>query len=117
MYAIRSYYVYVTDKYVSTSTHFQLSEWQLFGTEVTTTGMNTLSATVNIYPNPAKEEVFIQVEEKSNVYVYDMLGQIKYSGILEKGTNKVDVSDYNKAMYVVKVSTEKSSNSFILRKE
>jgi len=46
-----------------------------------------------------------------------MLGQIKYSGILEKGTNKVDVSDYNKAMYVVKVSTEKSSNSFILRKE
>jgi len=64
--------LYVTDKYVSTSTHFQLSEWQLFGTEVTTTGMNTLSATVNIYPNPAKEEVFIQVEEKSNVYVYDM---------------------------------------------
>jgi len=55
------------------STQTQISEWQLFGTEVTTTGMNTLSATVNIYPNPAKEEVFIQVEEKSNVYVYDMI--------------------------------------------
>lgn len=70
-----------------------------------------------IYPNPARNSVFIQTKENATICIYDMLGQTKYNGVLTKGTNTIDVSGYKNAMYIVRVATEKYSESFIFRKE
>ena len=51
------------------------------------------------------------------ITIYDMLGKIKCRKVFERGINKIDVSDYKIAMYIVKVYTNKSSESFIFRKD
>ena len=70
-----------------------------------------------IYPNPAQNDVYITVDKNATISIYDMLGQMKYNNTLEKGINSIDISNYSKAMYVVKISTEDSFKTFILRKE
>lgn len=107
----------VTERYSATANVFQLSEWQLFGTEVASTGLNKLSFVAQAYPNPTTKYVIINIEENANICIYDMLGQIKYNGKLNKGTNSIDIANYINAMYIVKVSTDISSESFILRKK
>ena len=61
---------------------------------------------VEIYPNPAKEEVSISLSSKSNIYIYDVKG-----GTVEEFINKeysfiVNTSDWNEGIYIVKVKNE-----------
>ena len=115
--AYRYFRLYVTEIYSNTSTVVQIGEWQLLGKEAESTGVNNLGASIKVFPNPVMNNLFIQIEETSTVRLYNMLGQIKYQGIFEKGTNLLDVNNYKDALYVLNISTEKSSKSFILRKE
>ncbi len=84
---------------------------------VTSTLDKTLISQITVYPNPAKDQLFIQTEEDVTISIYDMLGKIKCRKVFERGINKIDVSDYKIAMYIVKVYTNKSSESFIFRKD
>lgn len=69
------------------------------------------------YPNPAQDNVFIQTEENATICIYDMLGQIKRNQAVEKGITKINISDFNKAMYIMKINKKNSAESFIFIKK
>ncbi|NCC88154.1 MAG: PKD domain-containing protein, partial [Clostridia bacterium] len=59
-----------------------------------------------IYPNPAKDEVFIQFEGKfaNSVSIYDMLGQEVIELVPSSDVNRLDISNLQIGVYFVKVT-------------
>ena len=70
-----------------------------------------------IYPNPAKEYVFIHAQEDSKVSVYDMQGRLVYSDKVLSGETVLNLNNYKSGMYVVKISGNSFSNEMLLKKE
>ena len=78
---------------------------------------NSISKSISIYPNPAKNNLFIESNydlSKSFIAVYDILGK-KMILDFENNTNKsnlvqLNVSAYNKGIYFVKITDEFNSN-------
>lgn len=76
---------------------------------VSTTGISLqLSKSLKLYPNPAQEEVVVSMENTwiQSVSLINVTGQVVYSS-LENVTNsaKIDLKDYPKGLYFVKVET------------
>ncbi|HOF15393.1 MAG TPA: T9SS type A sorting domain-containing protein [Bacteroidales bacterium] len=59
----------------------------------------------NIYPNPANDNVSIQLksEEPATITFYSILGQEVMSAILTDNQTTIDVSDLNRGLYIIKV--------------
>lgn len=59
----------------------------------------------HIYPNPASENFFIQMpEDKTVVYeIMDIAGRVIANGMLQPGTNKIDVSAVSSGVYIVRL--------------
>ena len=59
-----------------------------------------------IYPNPAKDEVFIQFEGKfaNSVSIYDMLGKEIIELVPNSDVNRLDISNLQIGVYFVKVT-------------
>ncbi len=63
-------------------------------------------ACISIYPNPAHKELNITYNSViSSMVIYNIAGKLIYTrdGIKEKGTIRVDVSDYPQGIYLLKV--------------
>lgn len=59
----------------------------------------------NIYPNPANDNVTIQLKsnEPASITFYSILGQEVMSAILNDNQTTIDVSNLNRGLYIVKV--------------
>ncbi len=70
---------------------------------------NTIS--LNVYPNPAKDNLFIETEETfAEISVYDVYGR-QYDNLLTRqqgNVTSINVSDLNNGIYFVRVKTENS---------
>jgi len=67
-----------------------------------------LNSAVSVYPNPSNGEVFITTENiHSNaiVTVFDATGKIIQYKNLTSTTSKIDLSDYEKGIYFIQVTT------------
>ncbi|MDG2440681.1 MAG: T9SS type A sorting domain-containing protein, partial [Crocinitomicaceae bacterium] len=67
----------------------------------------------NIYPNPANNELMVEIEsdEVSSIDILDLAGRILISRYLDKkGTNVINLSQIIDGTYIVRVNT--NSNSF-----
>jgi hypothetical protein len=60
-----------------------------------------------IYPNPANEEIEIYVNQKSQIEILNLEGQLIKCIISEKNLSRIDISDFATGMYFVKVKNEK----------
>lgn len=58
---------------------------------------------VSLYPNPAKENVFIKGIEPAEVQVYNALGQLVKT---VQGTNEINISNLKQGVYFVSIITE-----------
>ena len=67
---------------------------------------NTTPATIKVYPNPAAERIFIQVQKATTVGIYDQLGRKVKSATLKQGLNSVDISNLSAGRYFGKLSSE-----------
>ena len=70
-----------------------------------TTGYDAVGETghrVMVYPNPASKTLYVQGFESVEVQVFNALGQ-KVKTI--KNANEVDVCDWAKGMYVLRITT------------
>lgn len=71
---------------------------------------DALVSNFKIYPNPAED--FITLESKSSritsIEIFDLLGKSIYSKI-ESSNNKIDVSDFSKGIYLLKLESEGKS--------
>ena len=79
----------------------------------------TSNATVaqnSIYPNPSNGTFTFDAEKSGNIVVTDMTGKIVYSGIVNKGKNRVSVKATS-GTYVLLYQSEgkKSSSKLIIK--
>jgi len=81
------------------------------------TGVNELaSQKINIYPNPVKNQLFIELDnqEVTEITIIDYSGRIVKT-ITNNNAKSIDVSDLTQGIYILKVATENGvlTNRFI----
>ena len=77
-------------------------------------GLIAKSETI-LSPNPAQDNVHIAVEEDANIIIYDVLGQLKYKGTLEKGNNTIDINSYTSGIYLVRIVANSTEETIKLK--
>ena len=68
---------------------------------------NNLESQFNVYPNPVKNGVFTIDNTKNDATfeIYDVSGKlVKQDEKLNKGTNKINISGFQKGIYIIKIS-------------
>ncbi|MDX2359697.1 MAG: T9SS type A sorting domain-containing protein [Crocinitomicaceae bacterium] len=71
-------------------------------------GIEELEMEAYVYPNPAKDKVYINVPNASNyrVEVYDLQGRQVYSNVHYQNSTGIQVSDWNSGIFVIHITTE-----------
>ena len=62
---------------------------------------------IQLFPNPADQSVNVEAEGMTHVTVYNMLGQLTYDAEVEGNVMKINVSEWNEGIYLVKIQTAK----------
>jgi hypothetical protein len=57
---------------------------------------------LNIYPNPGKEELMIEVPADIQLFIYNDLGQLVSEQAFLKGTHSISIASLSKGVYVLK---------------
>jgi hypothetical protein len=73
--------------------------------------VQTVNANLSVYPNPAKEELFISINNlKSNttsyLEIYNIAGQKVLDQSILQNSTKVDLSALSKGLYLLKTNVE-----------
>jgi hypothetical protein len=72
-------------------------------------GVEELTSSFNIYPNPVSDMLFIEIEvEIEEVSIFDIYGRIQNlsNSATQQLSNSIDVADLNNGIYFVKIKTE-----------
>jgi uncharacterized protein (TIGR02145 family) len=66
---------------------------------------------INIYPNPAKEKIYVNCAIKQNleVRVYNTIGQCVLQRELNKQTTDIDIGSLTKGIYILKLTSPKGT--------
>ncbi len=78
-------------------------------------GNNTLNladSKVMLFPNPARERVFINVDRPTEVGIYAVTGSLMISRRVESSNDALDISGLTRGMYLVR---SMGSNAFVLK--
>lgn len=85
----------------------------------TDTAGNTVISTLqaNVYPNPAKDKINIDLKQASNenetkVFLYDLNGKIIYETILSSAQFQINVSNYSNGKYLLKIVNGKEFKTY-----
>jgi hypothetical protein len=63
------------------------------------------TSNVQLFPNPADQSINIKAEGMTHVTVYNMLGQLTYDADVEGNIMKINVSEWNEGIYLVKIQS------------
>jgi hypothetical protein len=55
-----------------------------------------------LYPNPAENEISIELDKKELIQIYDLTGKLLQQIMCEKGINHIDISNLSGGMYMLK---------------
>ena len=58
--------------------------------------------TINIYPNPTANVLYIKSNVSSNYHLYNMVGQKIISGQINEGDNELNLRQYSNGIYFIK---------------
>ena len=82
-------------------------------------GLNELASSitsVNIFPSPAQDYVYVDVVTKNNIAldysIYDLNGRLVATSRLKSNHERIDVGDLAEGNYVVKISSNGSSSLY-----
>ncbi|MFZ1611084.1 MAG: T9SS type A sorting domain-containing protein [Chitinophagales bacterium] len=67
---------------------------------------NSLIESVKLYPNPANDNLHIDLISDAQVSVFDMQGKLLYAASMTSGSNSINVSEFNSGTYIVKLQFE-----------
>jgi len=70
---------------------------------------NTIDYSINLFPNPAKDQLTIELKVPSQLTVMNLLGELVLRTNLNAGNNTVDVSSYPSGVYLIQVTNEDGS--------
>ncbi len=81
-------------------------------------GISELFAEINIYPNPAKNVVFISNAKNSTVTVTDMYGKSVLNHVVSFDSEEIDINNLTSGLYIVKIELNgyKSERKLIIVK-
>jgi hypothetical protein len=87
----------------------ELNNWIVYDNVVVTdntTGISSITAdfSASLYPNPANNELNVEVQDRSTFELYNTIGQMVYSSFVD-GKSTIDVSNFNNGMYIAKVTS------------
>jgi hypothetical protein len=88
-------------------------ETKRFNLHFVNSGISSLS--LNMYPNPAKEQFTVNVDANTTIQVLNALGQVVISQDVESGSNMINTSSLPAGMYTVLAEGYKAS-SLVVRK-
>jgi len=93
----------------ATSVYIDGSPNIYFTTNCTVT-MNKFSTlnTLNIYPNPVKDLININNADNTTLEIMNTKGQLIFSKELNSNHEQIDISNFNKGIYFVKVQSGES---------
>ena len=80
----------------------------------TTSLNNGLNAELKVYPNPAKNAIYVSFPANANqatIAVYTITGTLLSQQNAHTGANQVNINQLSKGMYIIKVQTENSTAS------
>ncbi len=61
------------------------------------------NGTLRIYPNPARDKIYLENVEGKEILIYDLLGNLKLSQLAESTTEMINVSEYIHGLYLIKI--------------
>ena len=61
---------------------------------------------MNIYPNPATDKVYININEiqSTKMQLYNMVGECVLQRDLNNKMNEIDISTLSKGIYIIEIS-------------
>lgn len=65
---------------------------------------NIIEKGVSVYPNPAKEILYLQINELAEAEIIDVSGKTMLKQQINNGINTYDISDLNSGLYFVKIT-------------
>lgn len=78
----------------------------------------SLSEAVNVYPNPASNQLFIKSDlEDANFIIVNMLGEKVKEGHIEKGNNTINIVNLTNGIYFVRLQSSNKESIIKLVKE
>jgi hypothetical protein len=89
---------------------------------LTSTSVQIVNANLSVYPNPAKEELFISISNfKSNtnnyLEIFNIAGQKMMDQSITQQATKVDLSGLSKGLYLLKTNVEGTISTVKIVKE
>jgi len=78
---------------------------------------NEISSNLSIYPNPANNEVHIEIPENGQIAVYTSNGTKLLTQVVEKGIENLDIFGYEAGIYIVCFESKELSKKGILIKK
>ena len=66
---------------------------------------------IRLFPNPADQSICVEAEGMTHVSVYNMLGQLTYDAEVEGNMMKINVSDWNEGVYLLKIQSAQGQSS------
>ncbi len=105
------------------TTYDEQGEWTSFpantfdGIGSHTSTLSTKSSTVEsfkMFPNPTNgNNIYFSVTEDASIHIYNVLGKLIQSSEVTKSKNSINISEFAKGIYLVKIN---SGKQFITKK-
>lgn len=93
----------------------QISEFQLFYSDVVATGVNAIEMphlAVKVYPNPVIDYLHVDLPTDGRIEVFDSQGLLMSQQRAQKGNNQVDFAGVAPGLYLVKVVCGAQTETF-----
>jgi hypothetical protein len=105
------------------NTRFDSSEWDILeankfdgiGSHTSTLSTKNIALeSFKMFPNPTNgNNIYFSVTEDATIHVYNILGKLMQSSEVTKSKNSINISDFAKGIYLLKIS---SGKQFITKK-
>lgn len=80
-------------------------------TNVSATSINKkIINKINIYPNPAIDNINVTITIPSYIFIYNNLGELVYNNQAENELLQIDLSNFQTGIYIVKIKNNLESN-------
>jgi len=60
---------------------------------------------INLYPNPAQKEFYLDMPTQAEIFIYNTLGQLQLQKKVDAGINSIDVSHLSSGIYTLFIHT------------
>jgi PKD repeat protein len=83
----------------------------------TSLGNFDMENNVQVYPNPVQDQLIIEIQELAFARIYSTDARLVKAVELHTGSNNIDVTSFANGIYILKIESSKSSNTYHFVKE